>query len=138
MRRKTCRVLSFILVLVLCSGIPAMAVDARTNEYIEDGSTSIVANGDGSITVSFYVTGTGRMTKIGASTIYIKNSSGTTVKTYSYPTYSNLQGSNRMSYSSSVTYSGSSGSYYYAVVVLYASNSNGSGTLQMTTSSVKA
>ena len=132
MKKKLCRVLAFMLVLALCSGIPAMAVEPRTNSYISSGAATITDNGDGSVTVGFDVAGTGKMTKIGASYIYIKNSSNTTVKTYSYPTYSSLQGSNRVSYGTTVTYNGTKGVTYHAVVVLYAANSSGSGTLTVT------
>lgn len=133
MRKKLCRILSLMLILALCSGIPAMAAEARTNYYIDSGCASIHRNANGSITVYFDVVGTGTMTKIGASTIYVKDYSGTTVKTFTYPTYLSLQGSNRVTFGNSVTYYDAEPDVnYYAVVVLYAANSSGSGTLTVT------
>lgn len=133
MRKNLCRILSFMLVLALCSGIPAMAVAPRTNYYIESGAANISRNANGDVTVGFDVAGTGRMTKIGASAIYVKDYSGTTVKTFTYPTYSSLQGSNRVTFGNTITYYGADPNVsYYAVVVLYAANSSGSGTLTVT------
>ncbi len=140
MKTKLCRGLSLVLILTLafCSGIPAMAVGVRTNYYIDSGGVGISSNGTGLVSVSFDVVGTGRMTKIGASTIYMKDASGTTVKTYTYPAYSHLQSSNRASYGTSITFYGTTGATYYAVVVLYAANSSGSGTLTVTSDTVVA
>jgi hypothetical protein len=79
------------------------------------------------------------MTTIGATSIKIYKYGGTSpVYTFNSSSYSSMLGSNRISYGSSVSYSGTSGTKYYAVVTFYAKNSNGSSTETYTTGYVTA
>lgn len=82
------------------------------------------------------------MTKIGASTIYIyestDNKSFTRVATYNYEDYPELMGSGTFYCEDAVTYYGTPGNYYRASVYCYAANSSGSDEKNYTTTSVRA
>lgn len=137
MRKQVLHITAFTLLFIMILSVGASAATIETakpltNDYIILNSASISAE-SGKVTVTFSITGTGTMTTIGASTIKIYTASGTLVKTY-YSQY----GYNLMKYSGSVTYIGTSGTKYYAVVKFYAANSSGSGTATYTTGTVTA
>lgn len=141
MNSKIQKCTSALLVLVLLLTAVEPVIAANTGDTIAPMSSSYISfyyanisGGNGKITVNFNITGTGKMTSIGATKVQIKNSSGTTVKTFYSTTTDGMLGSNRTSYSSSVTYSGaSSNSKYYAVVSFKAADSTGSDTASYTT-----
>lgn len=142
MKKSPRRILSVFLILVtICTmTMSAMATDnaeevaPRASEYIAVVWASC-SSGSGSITVDFDITATGRMSSLGATTVSIRDSSGTTVKTFHYTTTEGMMGSNQGYYSSSVTwYGATSGSRYYAVVYFKAANSSGYDTTSYTTS----
>lgn len=102
--------------------------EPQASNYIHVYSGSISNNG-GAVTVSFSIGGTGTMSSIGAQRIVIKNSSGSTVKTFHYYTTTGMMGYNTFAHGGSVTWTGGSASAkYYAVITLYAANSSGSDT----------
>lgn len=144
MRKKLYRVFTILLVaVIMCSmAVPAMATDhddsisPQASAYIENVWASASRSGS-SITVSFSITATGKMSSLGATTVSIRDSSGTLVKTFSHTTTSSMMGSNRTYYSSSVKYTGASASTkYYAIVYYKASDSNGYDTTSYTTTMV--
>jgi hypothetical protein len=108
-----------------------------SSQYISSTSASISAN-SGVITVSFNIIATGTMTSVGATKVQIKDSGGNTVKTFYSSTTAGMMGYNRIIYSGSVSYSGTSGQKYYAVVSFKAANSSGSDTTSRTTGYVTA
>ena len=118
---------------------PTYAIDfdnynsARSSAYINAVWAS--ASGDiGSVKVSFSITATGKMNSLGATIIEIKDSSGTTVRTFKSSSTGGLMGSNATYYSSSKTwYGATSGCKYYAVVYFKASDSSGYDTTSYTT-----
>lgn len=141
MRKQSQRIGALILVaiLIIVFAVPVMATDnensisPRSSAYITAVWAS-ASGGTGSITVDFSITGTGRMSSLGATTVSIRDSSGTTIKTFHYTTTDGMMGSNQGYYSSSVTwYGATSGSKYYAVVYFKASNSSGYDTTSYTT-----
>lgn len=136
------RLISLILVFIslLNISVPVMAADSsseispRASEYISS-VWATCSSGNGSITTEFSITAKSQMSSLGATTIEIKNSSGTTVKVFFYESTSGMMGSNRTYYRSSVTWNGAtSGSKYYAIVYFKAANSNGYDTTSYTTS----
>ena len=132
MRTKSHRLIAMIVVLAaLCSmmmPVSAANTDPGISPQASYYITSVyayVTGGTGSITVTFNMTATGKMTSLGAQYIEIYNSSGTLVKTYSGYTTAGMLSSG-YSYSNSITYNGAtSGVRYYAVVTFKASNSTG-------------
>lgn len=135
MKNNTLRVLTILLVFALCISTLPIAAEARASYYIDSIYASATKDSAGRVTVYFDITGTGKMTEIGATKVEIKNTHNTTVKTFNYTDTGNehMMGSNRTFYASSVTYQGLSGSAYYAVVYFKSGNSSGSDTRTYTT-----
>lgn len=142
MRTKAHRLTAVVVVLVvLCSMImPVFAentdsgISPQASYYINAVSAS-ASGGTGSITISFNITATGKMTSLGAQSVLIYNSSGTLVKSFYATSTTGMLASDRFSYASSVTYSGATtGARYYAVVTFKASNSSGGDSTTYTTS----
>ncbi len=115
-----------------CQAIIANTEEINSSNYFNAVGGKTI--GGGKITVYFSVTGTDTMSQLGATKIYIKNSSGTTVRSYySYSTPS-MMGHNVEYYEGSVTYNGAiSGQMYNAVIYYKAANSSGSETRSFTT-----
>lgn len=134
MKKNTFRTICTVLTLAICLS-SLITAEARASLYIDSRYASTTSIGSGKITVHYDITATGRMTTIGATKIEIKNSSGTTIKTYKNTDagYAYLMDSNRTFYSGSVTYQGIRGNAYYAVVWFKAGNSSGSDTATYTT-----
>lgn len=133
MRTKTQRLLAiFVILATLCTVMaPVFASDddagisPQASYYINSYWASASA-GTGSITISFGIVATGKMTSLGAQYIWLYDEGGTLVKTFTAYNTSGMLASNRYSYSSSVTYYGAiSGEKYYAVVSFEAANSTG-------------
>ena len=137
MSKRILRSISVILVIVFLVSAPvhAFAAEARASAWLSGYGASVVAAGNGKIKIEFTVVGTGTMTKLGASLIYIYKSDGTRVATISYATKGNeyMMGYNKAYHSGSVPYSGTAGQKYYAVVTFFAKNSSGSDTRSYTT-----
>ncbi len=133
--KKTIRLLSLILVVIICLSFSSIAAESRASLYISRCSGSIGKDDEGLI-IGFSITGTNIMTNIGATRVEIKNASGRTVATYRYTDdgYSYMMASNTFSYAASITYEDAvPGNEYYAVIYFKAGNSNGSDTDTVTT-----
>ena len=141
MSKRIKKTISVILVIVFLVGAPvyAMAAEARASSYFSSYSASITASDNGKMNINFRVVGTGTMTKLGVSTVYIYKN-GTRIATRSYTADGNeyMMGSNTAYHSGSVPYVGVAGQKYYAVVTFYAKNSKGSDTRTYTTSTITA
>ena len=106
--KKTIRFLSITLILVIClSGIACAAHEEEfspyTNAYIESMTGALTKSGD-TLYVTFTVQGTRPMTSIGASCIKLYTSDGTLVKTFWSAYNPSMLGSNRSSYTSTISY----------------------------------
>ena len=139
------RMLAACMAAVLLLSIPVSAaaadpVQPLASTHIKDNSAEATHPTSGAVKVSFTVKGYGTMTKLGAKSIKIYQSyDGNTyslVKTYSSDSTSGLLGSNKLSHSGSVTYSGYVGVYYKAYVQCYAQNSSGSESIYVWTNVV--
>ena len=116
--------------MVLCIGataayFPPDSPDASA--YIADYSAKVINGGNGILKVSFDVTGTGTMAKLGASAISIYKSNGTYVTTIWWldSGRGGMMGSNTFYHGDTESIYVGAGSYY-AVVTFYAKNSSGS------------
>lgn len=144
--KKLLRLLSLLLVLSLglsmgLSCAASAAFDGRiapySNAYISSMYAYLSKSGS-TLTVTFTVWGTGLMSAIGASRIYIYESDGSHVKTFYSASTPSMMTYNDSSYTSSVSYDGAeSGVGYYAVVTGYARDNTGSDTMNYTTNTVK-
>lgn len=131
-----------IAIVLICSLFTSFAFAAtlRASKYITGYNAVISSNGDGDVTVECSIIGTGRMKTIGIQSVKIYNVNGTNVATYSYTMdgYEYLMGSDTGRKTASVSHSGVPGRSYYAVVVFYASDGNGSDSRSYTTKAVTA
>ena len=140
MNKKNIRMLALLLVIAAILSISAFAADTKASSYLTGYGATVVPTGNGNINIEFTVVGTGTMTKIGASVIQVYKSNGTRVATFSYTTsgYGNMMGWNTGMHFGSVSYAGTSGQSYYAIVTFYAKNSSGADTKTYTTAIVAA
>jgi len=142
MKKRLLSIVSAILIvstLLSTVAIATMAPPTRSSAYINAYAKTLSAS-DKKLTVTYSIIGCGVMTSIGASSIKIYEKNGTAawtvVKTFSYPSDSSLRSSKTTVHASTVTYTGTAGRQYYAEIVFYAGNSNGSDTRTVTTSIV--
>lgn len=136
------RILCGLLTVGLLSALLCTAAYARSSAYLDSYGATVTAKSGGKMVVTVDVAGVGRMTQIGASTIYIyeseDNKSFTKVATYNYEDYPEMMGSGTSYYEDPVTYSGTPGYYYKASVYCYAANANGSDERNYTTAARRA
>lgn len=140
MKTKIMRIVAFLLTFSVILSASVMVSASNSDKTVLPLASSYIASvgasisgSDGTITVSFDIFGTGKMSSIGATKVQIKNSNGTTVKTFYSSSTADMIGYNRISYASSVSYPGTVGQKYYAVVYFKAANSSGSDTTSYTT-----
>lgn len=121
---------------------PDNSISPQASYYLSSYLAYVYSAGGGKVEVCFDVTGTTKMDKIGATTIVLKessdNKSWTTVKTFRYASYPSMMGSNDVTHTSSVSYSGVAGRYYKATVTVYAAKDGGSDSRLVSTSTIKA
>lgn len=139
MRKKTYRFISLVFIIALLLSFSSFAVynppDAPdASAYISSYSVRIINGGNGVLKVDFDVTGTGTMSKIGATSIKIYRSNGNYVTTIwnTDSGRSGMLGSNTSYHSDTENYTVTPGSYYVKVVV-YAKNSSGYDAITVTT-----
>lgn len=120
----------------------ASAMDARYSDYLDSYVCSVTPKADGEIVVSATVNAIVNATQIGASDVYIYESSDdvyfTCVEEYHYEDYPDMMGSGRHFNRDVATYEGTPGKYYYAVVYVYAGNSTDGDTRRYETASERA
>lgn len=128
--------ISVLLVISMFLVIPAFAaetVSPRSSEYFAASSAYLERTTGSQFKVWFSITATDEMEVLGASTIVIQRSSDlehwSSVKTFQMKYYPELICSNTGYHGSSVTYAGTSGYYYRALITFYAKNSEGFGEL---------
>ena len=140
MRKNIARIIAMIIIMAAFANTIALAAETRASLYIQKTSAYVDATGGGDIDVWFTVSATGIMTQVGAKAVRIYKSDGTLVKTFKYTDtgYEYLMGYNTFRHSGCVSYEGTSGQSYYAIVSLYAENSNGSDTISRRTTEVTA
>ena len=119
---------------VCCMIIPVAATEGdngvapAASAYINVVWADAVGS-NGTVTVNFSISATGKMTSLGATCIEIWNSGGTVSKTFYPSTTGGMTGYNSAYYQSAVTwYNATPGSKYYAVVYYQATNSSGHDT----------
>ena len=140
MKRITASVLCVILLLVSIVGSASAQspVDTYSSDYIASCNATLSATGNGKIKITGSVRTVGTMSTVGISAIRIYKTDGTYVTRILGTTSNGLLKNNAASLSGSYTYQGSSGTSYYAVVTFTASNSSGSDSRMITTSTKTA
>ena len=138
----------YALVLLFClstlaPSVLAMSMQPRASNYIKVCSATVVAAGSGKISVSVVVSGIGNMTQIGATKIVIEQSASgsvvwTAAKTYYSSSVSAMLSSGASYSKTPVTYQGTKGYRYRAVVTCYAANGSGSDSKACVSSPITA
>lgn len=148
MKHKTARIAAIVWIAAAFFALfaPAYAAvpdeadpaQARSNAYISSYSAGMTAGSGGKVTAYFDVVGTKVVDMIGATSVSIYTSSGTRVATYHYSSYPSFMGYNTYVHSGSITYQGTVGQKYYAVVYYYSGDSSGHGSESLASNIVTA
>lgn len=124
---------SFFSIVFVCGiifNLLGTSASARSSEYLHGYSVIITPESDGKLVISLDVTGVDYMTKIGAKSISVYESTNNEdfywVKTYYSSDYPKMMGSGLYLYEDVLTHQGTVGRYYYATANIYAANSTGS------------
>lgn len=132
MKSSNKRLVSLLLTVCMFSSIFctfASAVEARSSAYLDSYVCSVVPESGGEIWVSVAVNAVVNATMIGASDIYLYESSDnlhfTCVEHFNYEDYPDMMDSGRHFADDVVCYDGTVGRYYYARVYVYAGDSTG-------------
>ena len=128
---KVKRFFTLVLVIVALLNVGAMAAynppdSPDASAYIANYSARVINGGNGNLKVSFDVTGTATMARLGATSISIYRSNGTYVTTI----HSGDAGRSGMMASNTIYHGDTESIYvgagsYYAVVIFYAKNYSG-------------
>ncbi len=117
-----------VLVFALVGSSVAYAL-TESNAYISSWNGAVSVANNGTVTVNFCTHGTDRMDKIGATEISVYQN-GICVATYLSSNPANtatMLGSNAFSFYGYVTYAGTKGNTYRALITHYAEKDGGSG-----------
>lgn len=134
---------SLIVVAVIIFAIPVSAaepVTPKASYYFTASSTYLWKESSTTFQVWFDITATGGMDELGASAITVQKSTDgvnwTTMYTYTKELYPHLIAKNTGTHDGYVTYTGTPGCRYRALVTYYAKNSRGTGEVFEYTSSI--
>lgn len=126
------RLISLLLAACMFSSIFcsfASAVEARSSNYLDSYVCSVTPESGGLITVSASVHAVVNATMIGASDVYLYESSNGVdfkcIEHFNYEDYPDMMGTGRHFNDDVATYNGTAGKYYYARVYVYAGDSTG-------------
>lgn len=142
MKRKIISTIAVLLVISMFAA-PVASASTQASLYLTSYSAYIYPSGNGNMSIYYNVVGTDYMDEIGALMIRLQqkpsgSSTWTTVKTYSYTSYTNMLGYNDFSYGSSVSYSGVRGYSYRAYVTVWAGLDGGGDSREILTTTVIA
>ena len=138
------RLTSLILTLCMVSAVIIIPASARSSAYLDAYRAGCNPRSGGEIAIWVDVTGTkAKMDCLGADKIYLYESTDCTnftrVKIFNRSDYPNMTVTNANNYyKTAVTYQGTVGNYYYAVVYVYAEYDGGSDTKIYETSTKQA
>lgn len=119
--------------------VNAASVQPYASQYLSNYIAVLTAgNSSGKVNIAFSVGGTTGTTTVGVQKAMIYKSNGSYVTTVYGSTTNGLLRTSTSYHSGTYTYSGVSGTSYYAVITVYAGNSSGSDTRTVTTNTVKA
>lgn len=138
------RIISLAFCLVFCF-ISCIATVSATNTITPMASPTIAGQvagitagrNPGEVNVTFDVSARGNASTLGASLIKVYNRNGSLVKT-AIGTTSNGMLSSGSRYRGSYTYTGSSGTSYYAVVTFFAKVGTKTDSVNVTTTTITA
>lgn len=136
------KIIAVILVVgTMIAPVHAEEAENKSSSYFLSCTTSLTKVSTTKIEAYFSVGAFDIMDELGASSIKIQRSSDgnswTTMKTYSKEAYSQLICENTSSHAAAVSYTGTVGYYYRAMITLYAKDGTGVGETVRYSSKVK-
>jgi len=143
MKKRMLSLLCVVCVLLSMPGVACAAdITPRASDYFGCTGVRAYAEGGGEILIEIDVDATHMMQEVGASDVYIyeQQSDGDyeIVYTFTKEDYPSLVETNSFFGYVDVTYQGTSGTKYYALVACYAKDKNGAESLYFTTNVVTA
>jgi len=139
MKNKGTKIISLFIILAMLLAVGAFAAE-QASYYIGSTWADMDALGDGELKIELEVIGTGGMTDIGASKVYLyekaTNSTRYRLKTtfsHTYVGYDYLMAHNTGFHDPIIYTSGTPGYSYYVVVDFYAADNTGNDTVQYET-----
>ena len=147
MKQRTIQFFALLLALSAVFSSPALAASKgsdivpHASYYLSSYDASCTSSGK-TISIHYDVTATGTMSNVGAISAFLYESSNgtnfTCVRSYYAAIEGNMLKQNAAFYGKTLTYSGTVGRYYYAIVNIYADNSSGSDVRAFTTRTIQA
>lgn len=113
----------------------------RASDYLNYYSAYALASSNGKVIIEFEVDGAGRMDLVGSNYIVVQEKSGSKwlgVSTYWGSSLNEMLGENTVSHIGKITYVGTVGREYRALVTVYAKDSTGDDSRTIITNSVTA
>ena len=140
--KKLLGVLLTVSAVVSLLSVAASAAVVRSSNYLDAYRCAVSAENNGKIAVTVDVDAIVNATEIGATEIYIYESSNgedfTCVEEYFAEDYPEMLDSGWSYYESPIIHQGTVGKYYYAAVYVYAGNRTGGDTRSVNTNVVRA
>lgn len=137
-------IICVVLAVIMLLTVPVSAMgntDTRASSFFGSSSVYLYQTSNTTFQAWFEVSALYPMDKVGASEIKIQKSSDnenwSTVKTCSMANYPNLIRENSGIHASYVSYTGTSGYYYRAVITLYAKDGTAIGEVVRSTASIR-
>jgi hypothetical protein len=141
MKRLTTGAVAAVLLLSLVASVHASAGMLRASLYLSSYSAWATAKNNGNVQIDFDVAAKSLADKVGVTQIINQKKNGSSwndVHTFSSNTTSGMLASNALFNCGDVTYAGTAGGEYRAVVTVYAKIGSGSDSKTVTTNSVTA
>lgn len=136
MRKTVTRSMALVLALLMLLPTTALALEDRASSRIMFCSVDLNLESSGDLDIYFTVTATANMKILGATRLLVQRYDGSSWTTeYTYIAYSTpeLQSNDDSYHSTMLVYTPRfSGYYYRAVVTVYAQDSTGSSTSELT------
>lgn len=142
MKTQLRHILGLVCTFILCAGLTVPAGAAiMASDYLTYYSAYALTESGGKVIIEFEVDGTGRMDLVGSSYIVVQEKSGSTwkgISTYFGSVSNGMLDDSAYSHIGSITYTGTPGKEYRALVTVYAKDSTGDDSRTLTTNIVTA
>jgi hypothetical protein len=141
MKKLASVILSAVLLVSVLAAVPASAGVLRASQYLASYSASLSAAGNGQVEIGFNVGAVSVADKVGALTIVVQKKVGSSwsdVQTFNGTVANGMLAANAISNCDEITYNGTSGQQYRAVVTAYAKIGSGSDSKPFTTGEITA
>lgn len=139
--KQSVRFISLLMAIVMLLVSPAFAAEPRGSDYIMSTCVYLDKTASNQFDVWHEVISIGMMNKLGAAEIKIQESTDGenwyAVKTITPADEPSMVSLNNFAYTASVSYTGVSGRYYRARLIMFAENSTGRGEVITYTETLK-